>query len=296
MKTCLGVLGLEKLYRGDAAGLLELVRIADRMGVDQVAVADHVAMGDNLAAYPYGPFQGTSDMPWLEPVVQLAAFAAVTARIRLGSGIVIAPLRPAAILAKQVATLDVMSGGRVDLGVGVGWQREEYDACGVPWTGRFALLEEQVRACRLLWREAPASFAGKYVNFQRIWSRPFPIQGRGLPVWFGLAPSGRNLERLAELADGWLPMERDPERLAGPIADVRRAMAARGRDPGSLAVRATYRVLRGADGRPDLAATLAQTRDYAAAGVTMLRIEPGVFCRTTADFEALLDRFLAAAG
>jgi probable F420-dependent oxidoreductase len=295
MKLCLGVLGLERLHREDPAVRLDLVRIADRMGVDQVTVADHVVMGDRLDAYPYGPFPGTSDMLWPEPVVQLAAFAAVTERIRLSSGIIITPLRPAALLAKQIATLDVMSKGRVDLGVGVGWQKEEYDACGAPWTGRFTLLEEQMRACRLLWSEAPASFSGKFVNFGPTWCRPFPAQGAALPLWFGLAPSGRNLERMAELADGWLPMERDPALLAEPIGVIKAAMAARGRDPETLAVRGTYRVLRGADSKPDLEATLAQTRDYAAAGVTMLRVEAGAFCRTMADFEPFLERILTAA-
>jgi probable F420-dependent oxidoreductase len=295
MKICLGVLGLERIHREDPAVLLDLVRIADRMGVDQVSVADHVVMGENLAAYPYGPFPGSSDLPWPEPIVQLSAFAAVTERIRLSSGVIITPLRPAALLAKQIATLDVMSKGRVDFGVGVGWQKEEYDACGAPWTGRFTLLEEQMRACRLLWSQAPASFSGRFVNFEQTWCRPFPPQGAGLPIWFGLAPSGRNLARIAELADGWLPMERDPALLAEPVAVIKAAMAARGRDPEALAVRGTYRVLRGSDGRPDLSATLAQTAAYAAAGVTMLRLEAGVFCRAMADFEPFLEKVLTAA-
>jgi probable F420-dependent oxidoreductase len=295
MKICLGVLGLERLHREDPAVLLDLVRAADRIGVDQISVADHVVMGDKLDGYPYGPFPGSSDAAWPEPVVQLAAFAAVTERARLSSGIIITPLRPAALLAKQIATLDVMSKGRVDLGVGVGWQKEEYEACGAPWTGRFTLLEEQMRACRLLWSEAPASFHGKFVNFEQIWCRPFPAQGGSLPLWFGLAPSGRNLERIAELGDGWLPMERDPALLAEPIRTIKNAMAARGRDPETLAVRATYRVVRGPDGKPDLSATLAQTAGYAAAGVTMLRIEAGIFCRAVSDFAPFLERVLAAA-
>jgi probable F420-dependent oxidoreductase len=295
MKTCLGVLGLEKFYRDDPAGLLELVRIADRKGIDQISVADHVTMGENLGAYPYGPFPGSSDMPWLEPIVQLSAFAAVTERIRLGSAIIIAPLRPAAVLAKQIATLDVLSHGRVDIGLGVGWQKEEYEACGAPWEGRFTLLEEQIRACRALWSEAPATFEGRFVNFGRTWSLPFPPQGRDLPVWFGLAPAGRNLTRMAELGQGWLPMERDPAKLGQPIAAIRQAMADVGRDPASLQVRATYRIQLGENGKPDLEATLAQTGAYAKAGVTMMRIEAGVFCRKAEDFEAFLERFQGAA-
>jgi len=293
MQISLSLLGLERWFGGDPAGLAELVRLADRKGVEQATVADHVVMGENLDAYPYGPFPGSSDMAWFEPIVQLAAFAAVTERIRLATSIIIAPLRPAAVLAKQVATLDVLSHGRVDLGIGVGWQKEEYEACGAPWEGRFTLLEEQVRACRALWSEAPASFSGRFVNFERAYSLPFPAQGRGLPIWFGLGPTGRNLQRIAELGDGWLPMERDPALLAGPLGDIRAAMTAYGRDPGEMGMRATYRVVRGSDGRPDLGATLAQTQAYAEAGATIMRVEPGVFCKSLDAFEPFLDRVLA---
>jgi probable F420-dependent oxidoreductase len=294
MKVCIAVLGLEKWFDGDYAGLAELVKTADELGVDQVSVVDHVAMGENLAAYPYGPFPGSSALPWLEPIVQLSTFAAVTRRIRLATGILIAPLRPAAVLAKQIATLDVLSRGRVDIGLGVGWQREEYEACGVPFEGRFGLLEEQVRICKALWTQAPASFAGKHVAFERAYSLPYPAQGAGLPLWFGVAPSGRNLERLGEFADGWLPMERDPAKLTAPIAAIKDAMARRGRDPAKLQVRASYRIVAGANGKPDLAATLAQTAAYAEAGVTTLRIEPGVFCKTLDGYPDFLKRVLAA--
>jgi probable F420-dependent oxidoreductase len=233
-------------------------------------------------------------MPWIEPVVQLATFASATQRIRLATGIIIAPLRPAAVLAKQIASLDVLSHGRTDIGLGVGWQKEEYDACGVPWEGRFTLLEEQVRACRELWTKAPARFSGKYVNFENTYALPFPPQGAATPIWFGIAPRGRNLERVAELGDGWLPMERDPALLAEPIAVIKQAMAARGRDPGKLEVRASYHIVPGADGKPDLAATLAQTEAYAKVGVTVMRFEPGLFCRTLEDYPAFLERVLAA--
>jgi probable F420-dependent oxidoreductase len=296
MKVCISVLGLEKWFGGDFAGLASLVTTADRLGVDQVSVVDHVTMGENLSAYPYGPFPGSSEMPWLEPMVQLATFASVTERIRLATGIIIGPLRPAAVLAKQIATLDVLSHGRVDIGLGVGWQKEEYEACGVPFEGRFGLMEEQVRACKLLWTQAPAAFAGQHVNFERTYSLPYPVQGADTPIWFGIAPSGRNLQRLAELGDGWLPMERDPEVLAAAIGVIKAAMAGKGRDPSRLQVRASYRIVAGANGKPDLEATLAQTATYAQAGVTTLRVEPGVFCKTLEDYAPFLQRVLAANG
>ena len=180
----------------------------------------------------------------------------------------------------------------MDIGLGVGWQKDEYDACGVPWEGRFALLEEQVRVCRLLWGEDRASFAGEHVRFERISARPFPTQGTGLPVWFGVAPRGRNIDRIAELGDGWLPMERDPDKLRPDIAKLRKGFAARGRDPAQLQVGVAYEVARGENGRPDLDATLAQTPAYAAAGATIMRIDPVTFCRSREDYAPFLDRVL----
>lgn len=292
MKIAVSVLGLEKWFGGDYAGLAELVQVADRKGVDQVSVVDHVIMGEKLDDYPYGAFPGGVDMPWLEPLIQLASFASVTERIRLASGIVIAPLRPAAVLAKQIATLDVLCHGRVDIGLGVGWQKDEYDACGVRWEHRFALLEEQVRVCRTLWGQAPASFAGEHVTFEGLRSLPFPPQGAAMPVWFGVAPFGRNIERIAELGDGWLPMERDPDKLKPAIAKIHQAFRVHDRDPATLQVRASYRIVTGESGRPDLGATLAQTKTYADAGVTVLRVEPGLFCRHREDYEPFLDRVL----
>jgi probable F420-dependent oxidoreductase len=296
MKICISVIGLESWFGGDFSGLVELVRIADRKGVHQVSAVDHVVMGEDHSAYPYGRFPGTVDAPWLEPLVQLATFASVTERISLATGIVIAPLRPAAVLAKQIATLDVLSHGRVDIGLGVGWQKAEYDACGVPWDDRFELLAEQVEACKALWAGAPASYAGKHIRFEQTYALPLPPRKAATPIWFGIAPLARNIERMARLGDGWLPMERDPQKLADPIARIKAGFAAAGRDPGALQVRATYQVVRGADGAPDLEATLAATGAYAQIGVTMMRVEPGLFCRGRDDFEPFLDRVLAEAG
>jgi probable F420-dependent oxidoreductase len=296
MKICISVIGLERWFDGDFAGLAELVRIADEKGVDQVSAVDHVVMGENLSAYPYGPFPGSLDTDWIEPVVQLASFASVTKRIRLATGIVIAPLRAAALLAKQIATLDVLSHGRLDIGLGVGWQKEEYEACGVPWEDRFDLLTEQVEACRTLWAGAPASYAGRHVKFDRIYSLPLPTRGAATPIWFGVAPLAKNIERIARLGDGWLPMERDPAKLVDPIRKIRAAFAQVGRDPDELQVRASYQIVRGADGQPDLATTLAATKTYANAGVTVMRFEPAVFCRTREEFEPFLDRVLEARG
>ena len=290
MKLSLGLLGMESLVGGDFAALRDLVALADRKGVDQVSAIDHVIMGEHHEEYPYGPFRGTSHTPFLDPLTELATYAAVTTNIRLSSGIVISPLRPAVVLAKQLATLDVLSRGRVEIGLGVGWQSAEYVAAGVPWEHRFAILEEQIRVCRALWAGGDVTFRGEHVSFEHMTSMPQPVQGARLPIWLGVALKRRNIERIAELCDGWIPMEHDKATLKTEIDMLKRAFEARGRDPGALQVRATYEIRRGADGKVDLGATLAQTKAYADAGVTMLRLETRVLCRRIEDFEAFLER------
>jgi len=276
---------------GDLQKILQWSQIADRTGADGVTVVDHVVMGENISAYPYGAFPGGPDGPWPEPLILLAAIAAVTTRIRLLTGILISPLRPTALLAKQLATLDVLSNGRTEIGLGTGWQKEEYDACNVPWEGRFGRLEEQVAACKVLWRDAPASFHGKYDNFDATYCRPAPVQAGGIPIWFGLAPSESNIARLARVASGWMPMERDPEKLRAHIAEIRAAFKANGRDPAELKVRAGLMpVMR--DGKPDLDASLAQIPAYADAGVTHVELHPARFLPTMDGLEGLLEKAL----
>ena len=126
--------------------LLDLARAVDEAGVDRILVVDHVVMAEETASYPWGPFPATADTPWPEPTISLAAVAAVTERVRLATGILIAPLRPAALLAKTIATLDVISGGRVDLGVGTGWQEGEFEAVGVPFRRRGRLPSTKTSA------------------------------------------------------------------------------------------------------------------------------------------------------
>jgi len=295
-QVAIGLYGLQSWFGGDFAPVTEVVRTAERCGVDLVSITDHVVMGENLQNYPYGRFPAPLDFPWYEPLTVLAVLAGVTTRIRLSSGVVIGPLRPAVLLAKQLATLDVMSQGRVSIGLGVGWQKEEYEASGVPWEGRYARLIEQVRVCRLLWSEAPASFQGETVRFEKIYAYPRPLQPGGIPVWLGLAPNERNLERMAELGDGWIPMEQDPAKLAPVIARLRAMLAARGRDPKAFTVRVVPKFVFRPDHTPDLEATLAGVPALLAAGADMVELFPGAFCRGPQDFEGFCRRLVALKG
>ena len=196
------------------------------------------------------------------------------------------------MLAKQLATLDCLSNGRVQIGLGVGWQEDEYVASGLPFEGRYGYLLEQVEAMRALWSQAPASFQGKYINFSGIHSRPFPVQGAKLPIYFGLPPTDRNIERIAAHADGWLPMDQDPEKLAPVIAKLREAFAQRGRDPASLEVRVAPPEVY-TDGRPDFEGMLRGVPALLAAGVTQLQFRATASCRNFDEFPAMCERLVA---
>src|SRR5438874_1096274 len=171
--------------------LFELARAADGAGIDRIVVSDHVVFGENLEAYgrpesggveggrqPTGP-----DGHWLEPLIVLTAVAAQTTRVRLGTHILLAALRRPVVLAKQLATLDVLSRGRVDLGVGIGWQREEYEAAGLDFRGRGRMLDHSLEVCQTLWREQRASFVSPELRFDAIHSMPKPVQEGGVPIW-----------------------------------------------------------------------------------------------------------------
>jgi probable F420-dependent oxidoreductase len=285
LQVSIGTYGLHQWFGGEFAPVVDLARRAEQAGVDQISITDHVVMGENIDKYPYGPFPAPLDYPWFEPITVLAAIAGGTQRIRLSTGVVIAPLRSAVLLAKQLATLDVMSRGRVTIGLGLGWQKEEYDASGVPWDGRYTRLDEQIRVCRQLWSEAPASFAGKTVNYERIHAWPRPMQKGGVPIWLGLAPTEKNFERIAEYGDGWIPMEQRPEELAKHFASLRKAVAARGRDPAAVGMRAVPKMVFGANGLADFAEAIAAVPALAKAGATTIELFPAAYCRGPAEFD-----------
>jgi probable F420-dependent oxidoreductase len=279
VKMSIGLLGIERLIGGDFARVVDVARQAEEAGIDMLSITDHVVMGEHLENYPYGSFPLPLDYPWFEPVVVLAAIASATKTIRLSTGVLISPLRSAVLLAKQLATLDVMSHGRVTIGLGIGWQREEYDASGLPWETRYKQFDEQMAVCKLLWSEAPASFHGKTVNFDTIHAFPRPVQAGGIPLWFGLKPTEKNFARIAEYGDGWIPMERDPVVLSEHIKALRAAFAAKGRAPEDAKVRVGIRPAAGLD----LDAALASSKAVIEAGVDVLEFIVSAWCKTEAE-------------
>jgi len=262
---------------------VDLARAVEDAGVDRVVVVDHVVMGPHTENYAWGKFPVPPEAPWFEPLIVLAAVAAATERIRLATGILIAPLRPAALLAKQAATLDVLSRGRLDLGVGTGWQREEYDASGFDFERRGQALSDTLAACKALWRDTPAAIDTPTLAFRDIYCEPKPLQPGGVPLWIGGALHARNLDRVVRWGDAWIPiMGASLDDIADGKRRIESAWKDAGRDPAALQVQAPLRIERGDDGRPDLARSMATVPDLLAAGATDVHVTLRAF---TADPE-----------
>lgn len=190
----------------DPATVTALARAAEDLGFDSVWIADHVVFPRVLESrYPYSPdgaFLAPSDRPFLDPLVALSYFAALTNRCRLGISVLILPYRNPVLTAKMLATLDQFSRGRLLLGIGVGWMKEEFDALAVPFDDRGRRTDEYVEIFRSLWTEPTPSYSGQTYQHGPIWCEPKPVQPGGPPIYVGgnTAPA---LRRAARLSNGW---------------------------------------------------------------------------------------------
>jgi len=214
--------------------------------------------------------------------------ATVTTRVRLATGILIAPLRPVAVLAKTVATLDVLSGGRVDLGVGVGWQSEEYDAAGLDFAARGQRLDDTIGACRALWSQLPASYSSSTTSFDDTFCSPQPTQPR-LPVWFSGSLNQRNLRRIVDLGDGWIPI------MGASIEDIRIGAQQLAESTGRpITIQAPAPIEKAADGSRDPAATMDGVPALVAAGANDIYVNVASFAGSPAESAAALEKLVAA--
>jgi len=259
--------------------LLERARIADAAGIDRLVVPDHVVFGEDLEAYgkpelggsvggkqPTGP-----DGHWLEPLTLLSVVAGMTSHARLATGILIAALRRPVTLAKSLATLDVLSGGRVDLGVGVGWQREEYESAGLSFEGRGRLLDHTLEVCQTIWRDVDASYDSPELRFEHIHSMPKPVQPGGVPIWVSGRMNRRVVERVVRFGSGWIPWGDEAKDPAPGIARLHDALAEAGRGDVRLQVTGSLPVVKDSDGALDIAGTMDGVPAIVAAGITDVR-------------------------
>jgi probable F420-dependent oxidoreductase len=274
-----GLLNFSATDPGGWGDLFDRARLFDAAGIDRLVVSDHVVFGENLDAYgnpktgglaggvqPTGP-----DGHWLEPMTTLSVLAGMTSRIRLGTGIIIAALRRPVVLAKSAATLDVLSGGRLDLGVGVGWQREEYEAAGVPFEDRGRVLDNTLEVCRTLWREQSASFESPELSFDAIHMMPKPFRPDGVPVWIAGTINPRVVRRLARFGTGWIPWGTDAADPAVNIERMRQELSEVGHDPSHLQVVGRLPIVTDTDKTIDIKRTMDSVPGLAEAGVTDFR-------------------------
>jgi len=196
-------------------------------------------------------------------------------------------------LAKIAATIDVLSHGRLELGVGTGWQREEFEAQGLDYGRRGQALTDTVAACRALWSPSPSSFDSATVSFSDIWCEPKPSRPGGPPILFSGTLTPRNVRRIVELGDGWIPIMHETEPgITSGIELLREAMAGVGRDPETLRVRVALPAVRNASGSVDLAASIGQIPGLLKVGATDLVMGMGAY--VTADTNS--ERWIEVAG
>jgi probable F420-dependent oxidoreductase len=220
-------------YRGGPQAITTLVQGVERLGYDQIDMFDHVTMGHPQEGRPTGPYPAT--MPLLEALTTLAFFAAVTERVGLGTEVLVLPQRQPALVAKQVATIDILSGGRVRLGVGVGWQEAEYESLSVPFHERGRRMDECIQLMRAYWSEPSITFEGRHYRAGAMAMDPKPRPGQaGPPIWMG-GSAGAALLRIGKMGDGWLAGGGETSETAtARMAAIRTAAEAAGRDPAAL--------------------------------------------------------------
>lgn len=186
----------------------ELVLGAEAHGFESIWSVEHVVMPDGYKSpYPYtssGKLSGGTDVALPDPLMHLAFAASITSRIKFGTAVMILPQRNPLYVAKEVASLDRLSGGRMMLGIGSGWLAEEFAALGLDWHKRGAMTDESIQSLRALWRENPSSFHGKHFNFGPVRSLPKPVQKGGVPILVG-GHSPAAVRRAARFGDGFFP-------------------------------------------------------------------------------------------
>jgi len=220
----------------------DLVVAAEEVGFESVWTVEHIIWPHEYdSVYPYHPsgkMPGTPEVPIPDSIVWLTWVASKTSRIRLGTGVMILPLRNPLVLAKQLATLDHLSGGRMELGIGVGWLEEEFDAVGVPFSGRGKRANEMIDAMRSLWNDGAASFDGEFFSFTDVALNPKPVE-RSIPIVIG-GRSDAAIRRTVARGDGFYPGPDSLDDLKRIVSKLGEACEAAGRDPAGVEITAAY--------------------------------------------------------
>jgi probable F420-dependent oxidoreductase len=273
------------------ARLAEVATTADRLGYDVLWTAEHLIFPSEIRTpYPYGErFPLPLTDPMLEVVSTLSYVAALTQRVRLSCSVMILPYRHPVVLAKELATLDVLSGGRLLVGVASGWLAEEFAMLGVPFRERGARMDEYLEVLRVLWTEERVTFRGRFVQLEDAVFFPKPVQKPHPPIWIG-GGSRAAFERVVRHGAGWIAAPRPSlQDLARDIGVLRARAEQAGRDPAEIGVAAGAGA-RGVEELVDLLAALER------AGVTLVTVPVVFWARSSAHALELLEEFARRAG
>ena len=233
-----GLAGLQAGRGGEAEGLAEVARLAESLGFESLWASEHIVVPERVTSrYPFnaeGRLHNDPTAARPNPLIWLAFAAAATSRIRLGTCVLLLPLRNPVLLAKETATLDRLSGGRLTLGIGIGWMREEFDILASEWSDRGRRTEEYIGVLRALWQPGPRSFSGATISFEDVHCRPTPVR-ESIPIVVS-GTSDAAARRAGRLGDGYFPMAVSPERLRELIGIAKTEAERAGRSPGQLEV------------------------------------------------------------
>jgi len=219
-------------YREGHEAVRKFARAVEEIGYDHIDIFDHVVMGYPIEGRARGPYP--AQMPILEALVLMAHLAAATTRIGIGTEVLVLPQRHPTLVAKQISTIDTLSGGRVRLGVGVGWQESEYEALGEDFHTRGKRMDEAIRLMRAWWSDERVDFTGPHYPMTAMAMEPKPPQGGRLPIWVG-GTSEAAWRRVGTLGDGWLASQiTDAASARTAIDAIHRAAEKAGRDPKAI--------------------------------------------------------------
>ncbi len=267
--------------------LERIARWAEALGFHSAWVSDHVIMPERVdSSYPYAPdhrWPFAADHPWLDPLVALAVVGATAPHVQLGTSVLVLPLRHPVLFAKQVSTLDYLTGGRVLLGIGAGWMEEEFRLLGVPFEDRGRRAVEMVNLMRALWSGERVGFRGRLWQIAEARMAPTPIR-RQIPILWG-GHSEHTLRRVARVGDGWHPLRLTVSEVKQGLARLRELSLKHGRDPDALLV-----VVRTGDAFPGDA-----IHAYEAMGIHHLVMDPPLTGPKLEDCLRAMERVAAAA-
>ena len=272
----------------DPKVIRDYAQAIEELGYEHLLAYDHVLGADPSMREGWRGY--THETMFHEPLTLFGYLAAVTQRLELVSGVIVLPQRQTALVAKQAAEVDVLSGGRLRLGVGIGWNAVEYKALGEDFRTRGVRIEEQIEVMRLLWTQEVVSYEGEYHRIDEAGINPLPVQ-RPIPVWMG-ARADVGLRRTARVADGWFPLGPLDERMREAVKRLRSYVAQAGRDPETVGIEARLDV-----GRVPQEEWTPQTEGWRSLGATHISVNTmNAGLRSPAEHVEAIRRYKEALG